>query len=114
MPATYATSVTPSITDVVERALTSYATLAELGETVEDEWQYVTDLSTAWRARLSAVAGEAAGAPAPDAVVAAVERAIQEIALIDDPHKAIDWLSTFPQIVLLALGRPDAPPPAAR
>ena len=24
---------------------------------------------------------------------------------IDDPHRAIDWLSTFPQVVLLALGR---------
>jgi len=105
--------VAPSIADIVERALTSYAGLTELAETVEDEWQYVTDLSTAWRARLTAVAGEAPEAPVPDAIPAAVERAMDEIALIEDPHRAIDWLSTFPQIVLLALGRPDAPPPPA-
>ena len=31
---------------------------------------------------------------------AAVDRAIDEIGRIDDPHRAIDWLSTFPQVVL--------------
>ena len=25
--------------------------------------------------------------------------------MITDPHRAIDWLSTFPQVVLVALGR---------
>ena len=34
----------------------------------------------------------------------AIERAIDEIGLITDPHRAIDWLSTFPQVTLLALG----------
>ena len=34
----------------------------------------------------------------------AIDRAIDEIGLITDPHRAIDWLSTFPQVVLLALG----------
>jgi hypothetical protein len=34
----------------------------------------------------------------------AVDEAIAEIALITDPHKAIDWLSTFPHVVALALG----------
>jgi hypothetical protein len=33
----------------------------------------------------------------------AVDAAIDEIALITDPHRAIDWLSTFPQVVRLAL-----------
>ena len=33
-------------------------------------------------------------------------RAIDEIGRISDPHRAIDWLSTFPQVVLLALGEP--------
>jgi len=42
--------------------------------------------------------------PLADPVAAAVDRAIAEIELIDDPHRAIDWLSTFPQVVLLALG----------
>jgi hypothetical protein len=35
---------------------------------------------------------------------AAIGRAIDEIGRINDPHRAIDWLSTFPQVVLLALG----------
>ena len=34
----------------------------------------------------------------------AIDRAIDEIGRIADPHRAIDWLSTFPQVVLLALG----------
>ena len=35
---------------------------------------------------------------------AAIDRAIDEIGRIEDPHRAIDWLSTFPQVVLVALG----------
>jgi hypothetical protein len=38
--------------------------------------------------------------------MAAVERAAAETALIADPHRAIDWLSTFPQLVLFALDEP--------
>ena len=37
-------------------------------------------------------------------MIAAVDRAIDEIDRITDPHRAIDWLSTFPQVVLLAIG----------
>ena len=37
-------------------------------------------------------------------MAAAIDRAIEEIDLITDPHRAIDWLSTFPQVVLLAPG----------
>ena len=44
-------------------------------------------------------------AAAPD-VSAAVDRAIDEVGLITDPHRAIDWLSTFPQVVLVAFGEP--------
>ena len=101
-----------STADVVERALTGYAALTELAESVEDEWQYITDLSTAWRARLGAVAGATPATPVADAARIAIEAATAEIARIEDPHRAIDWLSTFPQIVLLALGEPDAPPSA--
>ena len=32
--------------------------------------------------------------------------AVTEADSIQDPHRAIDWLSTFPQVVLLALGEP--------
>ena len=46
------------------------------------------------------------GAPSrPRAQAAAIARAIDEIGMIRDPHRAIDWLSTFPQVVLVALGR---------
>ncbi len=41
---------------------------------------------------------------ASDEASEAVDRAIDEIGRIEDPHRAIDWLSTFPQVVLLALG----------
>jgi hypothetical protein len=39
--------------------------------------------------------------PAADA---AIDRLIDEVDRITDPHRAIDWLSTFPQVALLALG----------
>ena len=95
-----------TINAAVERALEAYSTLTELGEAVDDEWSYVNDLADAWRERLAEVADRRGTEPAPDAVVAAIDRAIAEVGLITDPHRAIDWLSTFPQVVLLALGEP--------
>lgn len=89
---------------VIDRALDAYATLAERGEEVDDEWSYVNDLADAWRERLIELADQRGAEPAPDPATAAVDRAIAEIQLITDPHRAIDWLSTFPQVVLLALG----------
>ena len=93
-----------TIAGAIERALFAYAELTELGEGIEDEWSYVNDLASAWRDRLEAVdaaRGDTAIEPATDG---AIERAIEEIGLIKDPHRAIDWLSTFPQVTLLALG----------
>jgi hypothetical protein len=90
--------------DLVTRALAAYDGLAGLGEEVEDEWTYVNDLSTAWRDAMQAAADAAPDAPADETVTAAVDAAIAEIDAIADPHRAIDWLSTFPQVVLLALG----------
>ena len=87
-------------------ALDAYATLGELGEEIDDEWSYVTDLGAAWRDRLEAVADARAGETLDPAISAAIGRAVDEIGAIDDPHRAIDWLSTFPQVVLLALGEP--------
>jgi len=96
--------VSETIRDVLERALDAYAALSELGEDVEDEWTYVNELSEAWRNRLEEVV-VARGHDLPDeGAAAAVDRAIEEIGGIADPHRAIDWLSTFPQIVLIALG----------
>jgi hypothetical protein len=95
------------IGSVVDRALVAYRALAELGESIADEWQYVNDLVAVHGADLRGlVAASPARTVAPEAV-AAVDTAIEEIALIADPHRAIDWLSTFPQIVRLALAPPE-------
>jgi hypothetical protein len=88
----------------VDRALDAYTVLAELGEDVEDEWSYVNDLAGAWRDELLIVADRRGDEEVSAEVETAVDRAIAEIGLIADPHRAIDWLSTFPQVVLLALG----------
>ncbi|MGP1674217.1 MAG: hypothetical protein ACTS8Z_03255 [Candidatus Limnocylindrales bacterium] len=93
-----------TVAATIERALDAYDALAELGEEVEDEWSYVTDLSAAWRERFAAVSATRGVESVEPAVAAAIERAIDEIAAIEDPHRAIDWLSTFPQLTLLALG----------
>ncbi len=93
-----------TIQTTIERALDTYAALGELGEEIEDEWSYVTDLVEAWRARLTEVATARGTEPASPEAIAAVDRAIDEIDRIADPHRAIDWLSTFPQVVLLAIG----------
>jgi len=91
------------LTDALTGALDAYERLAALGEDIEDEWSYVNDLASAWRERLEALdalrGGESAGPAGP-----AIEQAIAEIDRITDPHRAIDWLSTFPQVVLIAAG----------
>jgi len=92
-----------TIRDAVDRAGEAYATLGELGEEIEDEWSYVTDLTEAWRARLDEVTTARAADPLTPGASVAIDRAIDEIGRIADPHRAIDWLSTFPQVVLLAL-----------
>lgn len=88
----------------IERAAASYRALADLAETVEDEWQYVTDLVDAYLPSILALADGDAGRPLTAEAIAAVDEAIDEVGLITDPHKAIDWLSTFPHVVGLALG----------
>jgi hypothetical protein len=89
---------------VIERALAAYAALAEVGEEIDDEWSYIQDLSEAWRVRLEAVAAARGSETVDPSIDDAIERAIDEIGGIEDPHRAIDWLSTFPQVTLLALG----------
>jgi len=86
----------------IERAAAAYSALAELGETIEDEWQYVTDLVEAYLPAIRCLR-------LPDGEVGleaamAVDEAIDEIVGITDPHRAIDWLSTFPHVVALAVG----------
>lgn len=92
-----------SIATVIERALAGYADLTALGEEIEDEWSYVNDLAAAWTERLDAVRAARGAEEAAPAASDAVDAALAEISAITDPHRAIDWLSTFPQVVLLAL-----------
>jgi hypothetical protein len=93
-------------------ALAALDSLVALGETVEDEWTYVMALAEAGRARLRAAAGPDPAAPIRLAQGVAVATACAEVARIADPHRAIDWLSTFPAVVELALG--PGPDPAAQ
>jgi len=86
-----------------ERAAIAYRALADLAETIEDEWQYVTDLVDAYLPGIEALT-EAGPARLSIEQTEAVDEAIAEIGRITDPHKAIDWLSTFPHVVGLALG----------
>ena len=92
-----------TIHGALDRALEAYGALSELGESIDDEWSYVNDLGDAWRARLEAVDATRGEEPIGDEVEMAIDRAIEEVGLIEDAHRAIDWLSTFPQVVLIAL-----------
>jgi len=93
-----------TIHDAIERALQAYTVLEELGESIEDEWSYVADLTDAWRTRFDEVVAHRGHVDAPDEASGSIDLAIDEIGRIEDPHRAIDWLSTFPQVVLLAIG----------
>lgn len=93
-----------TIDALLTRALEAYAALTSLGEDVDDEWSYVQDLSSAWRERVETAAARHGDAPVSPAQTVAVERLIDEVGLIRDPHRAIDWLSTFPQVLLIAVG----------
>jgi hypothetical protein len=93
-----------TIGQVMDDVLAAYEQLAELAESIDEEWTYVTDLAAAWRERLEGVTAERGRHPAGARELAAVERAIDEVGSIRDPHRAIDWLSTFPQVVLTAFG----------
>ena len=94
----------PSISDLVAHALAGLDQLAATAESIPDEWQYVTDLGTVWRARLRAVADTRGAEPAPGEAVDAIDALVAEAGRIGDPHRAIDWLSTLPQVALAALG----------
>jgi hypothetical protein len=93
-----------TVGQLVERALLAYEELGTLAETIEEEWSYTTELGAAWRERLEVVAAERGSELSDQSEQAAVDRAIDEVSRIRDPHRAIDWLSTFPQVVLSAVG----------
>jgi hypothetical protein len=93
-----------TIGDAIAAARPAYDDLTALAEDVEDEWSYVNDLARAWTERMDAVAAARGHEPAAPGVADAVPALAAEVALLDDPHRAIDWLSTFPQVLLIALG----------
>ena len=93
-----------TIGDAIAAARPAYDDLTALAEEVEDEWSYVNDLGAAWIERLDAVADARGEEPAGAGVAEAVPALVTEVGLLDDPHRAIDWLSTFPQVLLIALG----------
>jgi hypothetical protein len=93
-----------SVDALIDRALAAYATLAELGEEIDDEWSYIQDLTEAWRERVEGIRAARAGEAVEPQTAIALDVAIEEIGRIEDPHRAIDWLSTFPQIAIIALG----------
>jgi hypothetical protein len=95
-----------TVTDLIDRALAGFDALAATAQPVADEWQYVNDLDTVWRARLRAVATTRGAEPAPAGSEAAIEALAAEAGLVTDPHRAIDWLSTLPQVALAAIGEP--------
>jgi hypothetical protein len=94
----------PTVRTLMAGVADAYAGLTEIAETIEDEWGYINDLTAAWTARLDAIALASDDEVLAPAVQAAVDAAVEEIGRIRDPHRAIDWLSTFPQVVCLALG----------
>jgi hypothetical protein len=95
--------IDPTLSVTLAGALDAYERLVGLGEEIDDEWSYVNDLAAAWRDRLDAL-DQARGLEPAGPAAPAIERAIVEIDRITDPHRAIDWLSTFPQVVLIAVG----------
>jgi len=93
-----------TVADLIDRALGGLDVLVATAEPVSDEWQYITDLGIVWRARLRAVADQRGSEVTPPATAAAIDELVAEAGRIADPHRAIDWLSTFPQVALAALG----------
>ena len=95
-----------TIADLIERALAGFDALGVTAEPIEDEYQYLTDLGTVWRARLRAVADARGPEPAPPGADEAMTALVEEAGRVTDPHRAIDWMSTLPQVALAALGEP--------
>jgi hypothetical protein len=101
--------------DLLATAVAAFDRLGELGETIEDEWTYVAKLVAVGRGRLRAAVPDA-GRPVSPEEAAAIDALGAEAGRITDPHRAIDWLSTFPAVAELALAgegldRPSHPPP---
>jgi hypothetical protein len=93
-----------TVADLINRARAAFEVLATTAEPVSDELQYLADLETVWGARLKAVSDARGAEAAPVGAEEAIEALEAEAAAISDPHRAIDWMSTLPQVALAALG----------
>ena len=93
-----------TVADAIAEARPAYDHLAALAEVVGDEWSFINALASAWTGRLDAVDDARGHEPAAPGVAAAVAALVAEAEAIEDAHRAIDWLSTFPQVLLIALG----------
>lgn len=94
----------PTVDALTARTTETLDVIALVAAPLDDEWQYVADLVTAWGARLTAVGTERRAEIVAPPIETAIDRAVEEALLVTDPHRAIDWLSTLPQVVLVALG----------
>jgi hypothetical protein len=93
-----------TVADCITRALEGFDALLLTAEPVEEEFQYVADLATVWRGRLGAVTSARGESEVDATVEAAIDALVAEATSIADPHRAIDWLSTLPQVALAGLG----------
>ena len=87
--------------------LEAFDALTATADAVADELQYVTDLGRRVAGRLSAVAAARGEEAATAEVTRRDRRGRRRGAIVDDPHRAIDWLSTLPQVALVGARRAD-------
>lgn len=100
---------------VVDRALLALSALEARGGEIGADEVYVAGLADAQRARLRAIADRRGRSVVAADRRRAIDLLCAEADRIDDPHRAIDWLSTFPDLVALALDEPiGGPPPGGR
>jgi len=97
-----------TIPELMERAIAALETLAATAEPIDDEQQYVRDLVLVWSARLRAVGADRATQASAPELEDAIDWIAAEAVRVADPHRAIDWLSTLPQVALLAVGETSA------
>jgi hypothetical protein len=93
-----------TVAGVLAHARVGYAELLAVAETIEDEWSETNELATAWQDRFDLLESTRGSEAVDGRIVLATRALVAEAATIDDPHRAIDWLSTFPQVLLIALG----------
>ncbi len=97
-----------TIPELMERTIVALEILAQTAEPIDDEQQYVRDLVLVWSVRLRTVGSERATQAGAAELDDAIDWIAAEAARVTDPHRAIDWLSTLPQVALHAVGESSA------